>query len=185
MKSFKISDEIELRPFVEADAEEIFATVKANYEHLRPFLHWVVPEYSLEDVKEFIQQSKKATEEKLRQGFGIFYKEKLVGSIGFNKFDWDAKLTEIGYWMAKDFSGKGIIIKSCQVLIHYAFDELKMNRIEIRCATENVRSRAIPEKLGFQLEGVLRQALWRHTRLYDDAIYGLLKDDWKEDFNKS
>ena len=179
MKSFKISDEIELRPFVEADAEEIFATVKANYEHLRPFLHWVVPEYSLEGVKEFIQQSKKAAEEKLRQGFGIFYNEKLVGSIGFNRFDSDAKVTEIGYWLAKDLSGKGIIIRSCQVLINYAFDELQMNRIEIRCATENVRSRAIPEKLGFQLEGVLRQALLRHTRLYDDAIYGLLKDDWR------
>lgn len=176
---FQLTNEIELRPYVEADAEEIFATVKANYEHLRPFLHWVVPEYSVEMAKEFIEQSQKDSEEKIRQGFGIFFQEKLIGSIGFNKFDWDAKVTEIGYWLANDFSGQGIITTACKILINFAFNELNMNRIEIRCATENVRSRAIPERLGFQLEGVLRQALLRHNRLYDDAIYGLLKEDWR------
>lgn len=55
-----------------------------------------------------------------------------------------------------------------------------MNRIEIRCADANVRSRAIPERLGFKLEGVLRQALCRHLQIYDDIIYGLLKEEWLE-----
>lgn len=176
---FSIDNEIILRPYTESDAEQIFAAVKANYEHLRPFLEWVVPEYSLEGVREFIQQSQKDSAEKIRQGFGIFYQEKLIGSIGFNKFDWNCKSTEIGYWIAKDFSGKGIITKACKILINYAFDELQMNRIEIRCADANTRSRAIPEKLGFKLEGVLRQALCRHSQIYDDTIYGLLKEDWK------
>lgn len=175
---FQVSDEIKLRPYAAADAEEIFAAVMGNYEHLRPFLHWVVPEYSLEGVREFIAVSQKNREERINEGYGIFDKSKLVGAIGFVNFSWDSKRTEIGYWIAKDFSGKGIITKSCRTLINYAFDELEMNRIEIRCATENVRSRAIPERLGFQLEGILRQALWRHTRLYDVAIYGLLKKDW-------
>lgn len=178
---FQLTDEIELRPYVDEDAEEIYSAVKANYDHLHPFLHWVVPEYSVEMAKEFIEQSQKDSAEKKRQGFGIFYQNKLIGSIGFNKFDWKCRKTEIGYWLAKDFSGKGVITKACKVLINYAFDELQMNRIEIRCATENVRSRAIPERLGFKLEGILRQALWRHTRLYDDAIYGLLKEDWNSD----
>jgi ribosomal-protein-serine acetyltransferase len=181
MISFKF-DEIELRPYIESDAEEIFAAVKANYEHLRPFLLWVTPDYDLEGAKQFIEDSQKAAEEKKRQGFGIFENGKLIGSIGFNKFNWEAKTTEIGYWLAKDFSGRGIITKACKVLIDYAFDELKLNRIEIRCATENVRSGAVPERLGFKLEGVLRQNHLRHSRLYDEAIYGLLEKDWK---NKS
>ena len=175
---FQLTDEIELRPFEETDAEELFATVIANYDHLRPYLHWVVPEYSLEGTGQFITESQKAAKEKLRQGFGIFYEKKLIGSIGFNKFDWKCRKTEIGYWLAQDFSGKGIITNACKVLINYAFDELKMNRIEIRCADANVRSRAIPERLGFKLEGVLRQALCRHSQIYDDTIYGLLKEDW-------
>jgi ribosomal-protein-serine acetyltransferase len=177
---FELADEIVLRPYRMEDAEEIFAAVMANYDHLRPYLHWVVPEYSVEGVREFIGLSQKAADEKLQQGFGIFYKEKLVGSIGFVKFAWDNRATEIGYWIARDAEGKGIITRSCRALIDHAFDELDLNRIEIRCATENGRSRAVPERLGFTLEGVLRQALWRHTRLYDLAIYGLLNEDWRK-----
>jgi ribosomal-protein-serine acetyltransferase len=55
-----------------------------------------------------------------------------------------------------------------------------MNRIEIRCATENLRSRAIPEKLNFKLEGVLRQSEWRHSRFFDMAIYSTLREEWKK-----
>jgi ribosomal-protein-serine acetyltransferase len=87
---------------------------------------------------------------------------------------------EIGYWISAKFEGNGIITHSCKALIAYAFNELKLNRVEIRCATENGRSRAIPERLGFKLEGVLRESEWRHTRFYDMAIYGLLQNEWKE-----
>jgi ribosomal-protein-serine acetyltransferase len=177
---FSIDDKIKLRPYIESDAEQIFAAVTTNYEHLRPFLLWIVPGYSVEGAREFIKQTQKDSADKKLQGYGIFYNDKLIGSIGFNKFDWDAKVTEIGYWLAKDFEGQGIITKSCKVLINYAFDELGMNRIEIRCADKNVRSRAIPERLGFKLEGVLRQSLCRHSQIYDDTIYGLLKEDWNE-----
>jgi ribosomal-protein-serine acetyltransferase len=175
---FQLDNEILLRPYVESDAEKIVAAVKTNYEHLHPFLLWITPDYDLDGAKQFIEDSRKAAEEKKRLGFGIFENEELIGSIGFNKFDWDGKRTEIGYWLAKDVSGKGIITKACKMLINYAFHELEMNRIEIRCATENIKSAAVPQRLGFKLEGVLRQTLLRHSQLYDEAIYGLLKEDW-------
>ncbi len=178
MIKFQIADEIELRPFIEENATEIFAAVKANYKHLQPFLHWVTEDYSLESADEFINRTQKAFAENTSQTFGIFYREKVVGAIGFVNFNWGSKRTEIGYWIAQDHEGKGIVTKSCKVLIKYAFDELKMNRIEIRCATENIKSRAIPERLKFTLEGVLRQSQWRHTRFYDMAIYGMLAEEW-------
>lgn len=179
MLNFQISNELELRPFAEENAAEIFETVKANYEHLRPFLNWVTEDYSLENAKEFIERSQKASAENTSQGFGIFYRGKIVGAIGFVNFNWTSKRAEIGYWIAKDSEGKGIITKSCKKLIDYAFDKLEMNRIEIRCATENTRSRAIPERLNFKLEGVSRQSTWRHGRFYDTAIYGVLAEEWK------
>jgi ribosomal-protein-serine acetyltransferase len=184
MPEFQVSKEIELRPFTEENANEIFASVTRNFEHLRPFLHWVTPDYSLEGVKEFIAQASKASAERKSESYGIFYNHKLVGSIGFVNFNWNSKRMEIGYWIEKDFEGKGIVTKSCKALIDYAFDELLMNRIEIHCATENIRSRAIPERLGFQLEGVLRQSEWRHTRFYDMAIYGILTTEWREKSKK-
>ena len=69
---FLKDDEIELRPFVATDAAEIFEKVKANYEHLRQFLLWITPEYSIGSAKEFIEISTKEAEEKKRQSFGIF-----------------------------------------------------------------------------------------------------------------
>ena len=86
-------------------------------------------------------------------GFGIFRDGRFIGSIGFNQFDWQSQRTEIGYWIDKHEEGKGIITKSSECLIRYAFNDLRMNRVEIRCSTENVRSSAIPERLGFQKEG--------------------------------
>ncbi|MGI8466997.1 MAG: GNAT family N-acetyltransferase [Pyrinomonadaceae bacterium] len=177
MLKFQIFDELELRPFHEENAEEIFETVKANYEHLRPFLHWVTKDYSLESAKEFIRQTQKNFTENTSQTFGIFYSKKFVGAIGFVNFNWTSRRAEIGYWIAKDSEGKGIITKSCARLIDYAFHELKMNRVEIRCATENTRTCAVPERLNFKLEGILRQSVWRHARFYDMAIYGILAEE--------
>ena len=175
----KIDKELELRSFEERDAREIFEAVKANYEHLRPFLHWVTPEYSLDHAKEFIERTQKSLAEKTNQTFGMFFGDKLIGAIGFVIFNWSSRRTEIGYWIDKGFEGQGIITGCCQHLVDYAFDTLEMNRIEIHCATENIRSRAVPERLGFKLEGILRQSEWRHTRFYDMAIYAMLAEERK------
>ncbi len=185
MIKFQTADEIELRPFIEEDAAEIFAAVKANYKHLQPFLHWVTEDYSIESADEFINRTQKAFAEKTSQTFGIFYREKIVGVISFVNFNWGSKRTEIGYWIVQDYEGQGIITKSCKALIKYAFDELKINRIEIHCATENIKSRAVPERLNFTLEGVLRQSEWRHTRFFDIAIYGMLAEECKDSYQLS
>jgi Acetyltransferases, including N-acetylases of ribosomal proteins len=175
---FEIDKDTVLHPFAESDAEQIVAAVIENYDHLHKFLYWVVPEYDLESAKEFISRAQNEAEEKKSLGFGIFQNGTPVGSIGFVSFNWPSKRTEIGYWIAKSHEGKGIITRSCKLLISYAFEELQLNRIEILCAAENTRSRAVPERLGFKLEGVLRQSLWRHDRFYDMAAYGLLRQEW-------
>lgn len=66
---------------------------------------------------------------------------------------------------------------SCRALINRAFGELDLHRVMILCATENRRSRAIPERLGFTLEGVAREAEWLYDHFVDLAIYGLLRTD--------
>jgi ribosomal-protein-serine acetyltransferase len=183
MPHFQIDDEIELRPFVESDAEEIFNVVIANIEHLHTFLHWATEDFSLETALDFIRRSQIAADEKESQGFGIFLNGKLVGTIGFVKFNWTSKRTEIGYWIAREYEGRGIITRCCRELINYAFGKLEMHRVEIRCATENSRSCAIPEKFNFKLEGILRQSEWRHTRFLDMAIYGMLKEEWENELS--
>jgi ribosomal-protein-serine acetyltransferase len=70
--------------------------------------------------------------------------------------------------------------KGCQALISYAFNDLELNRIEIRCATGNRKSCAIPERLGFVKEGVVRQAEWLYDHFVDHIIYGMLASEWKK-----
>jgi ribosomal-protein-serine acetyltransferase len=141
------------------------------------FMHWMTPDYSISSAEEFVTRSIAAAASKTSLGFGIFRDAHFIGSIGFNQFDWQSKRTEIGYWIDKGEEGKGIVTRSCERLIGYAFDDLNMNRVEIRCSTENIRSAAIPERLGFQKEGVLRRAEMRNGRLQDFSVYGLLADD--------
>jgi ribosomal-protein-serine acetyltransferase len=179
MTVIQIDDQIYLRPFRMEDADLVFRTARENFEHLRSYMHWMVPDYSLRSAQEFIAASLAAANEKKSLGFGIFKEEHLLGSIGFVKFDWTAKSTEIGYWIAKSEEGKGLISKACETLINYALRELGINRIEIRCASENTRSAAVARRLGFQKEGVLRQSEWRDGRLHDFDIYGLLASEWK------
>ena len=86
----------------------------------------------------------------------ILYKNNLVGLIGLKKVDWANRITEIGYWLEEKYQGKGIITKSCRAVIEYAFEQMGVNRIEIKCGVGNKRSIHVPKRLGFAFEGVER-----------------------------
>ena len=179
MVSFGIGTEITMRELSLDDAQAVFDVVRRNHHHLKSYMHWASPAYSLESAREFIQQNQVNRAERKTLGLGIFRGARLIGSIGFVNFDWLAMKTELGYWISSDEEGKGIVSRACRVLIDFAFDELKMNRIEIRCSSENLRSAAIPIRLGFQKEGRLRQSEFRNGRLHDFDIYGLLASEWR------
>lgn len=174
---FRLDDEIVLRSWREDDVEIALNVVLRNREHLQPFMHWMTPNYSIESSKKFLTDAIANRREKKNLGLGIFRGDELIGSIGFVEFDWTSRRTEIGYWIDKAEEGKGIVSRACRLLISYAFEDLGMNRIEIRCSAENRRSAAVPERLGFTKEGVLRQAEFRNGKLHDFNIYALLAED--------
>jgi ribosomal-protein-serine acetyltransferase len=91
-----------------------------------------------------------------------------------------SKKVTIGYWLGKDFQKNGVMSRSVKYLINYAFDKLKMHRIDIAAATENMKSRKIPEKFGFTQEGVSRESEWLNDHYVDNVWYGLLENEWKK-----
>jgi ribosomal-protein-serine acetyltransferase len=85
---------------------------------------------------------------------------------------------ETGYWLGATFLGKGLITRGVEALINYAFFEIGQNRLEIRAGARNLKSCAIPERLVFTMEGVLRREVWLRDWLLDMTLYALLERDW-------
>lgn len=170
-----IDENIYLKLLNERDAEELFNLIDRNRQHLKTFLPWVDYVTKEEDSMEFIRESLKKFGR--RNGFdaAIIYKGKISGIIGLHNMNWQHKNTSIGYWLGKEFEGRGIMTKSCEKILDYLFNELDFKRVEIRCATKNFKSQAIPKRLGLKEEGVLRQAEFLYGDYVDHIVFSLIK----------
>ncbi len=174
-----VDAELELRLIVEWEAEELFHLIDTNRSYLRQWLPWVDAERSLEDSQAFIQRSLQEYLNNEGIQMGIYYQGRLVGVIGCHSVVWSNRKVEIGYWMGAQFQGKGLMTRACRTLIDYVFEKLLLNRVEIRCATGNTRSCAIPQRLGFKQEGISRESEWLYDHFVDLVIYGLLAREWQ------
>ncbi|AMA71914.1 MULTISPECIES: GNAT family N-acetyltransferase [Aneurinibacillus] len=181
MMELKVNERITLREIEHKDAAELYALVDANREHLRRFLGWVDANQSVSDTEAFIAASRQLQQMKNGVTYMIRYEGRIIGVINLHHIDWMNHHTSIGYWLAEGMEGQGIMTAAVKRLITYAFDELGLNRVEIRCAVENRKSRAIPERLGFIREGRIRQGEWLYNRYVDHYIYSLLKNEWRRD----
>ena len=102
----------------------------------------------------------------------------IAGVLG-HEVDRENRTTTIGYWLAEDQQGRGLMTAAVKRLLEHAFDELRLNRVGIEVAPNNPRSRALAERLGFREEGVLREA----ERFADDdyrdlVLYSMLASEW-------
>ncbi|MEM9887071.1 MAG: GNAT family protein [Bacteroidota bacterium] len=159
-------------------AEAIFEAVAANRAYLGKWLIWVEHTKEVKHTYNFIGESLKYLEGGQRLPTIIFHQNAVAGSIGFVRIDKANRKGEIGYWLRADLQGKGIMTKACKAMITHAFEELGLNRIEIKASAENFPSRAIPERLGFQQEALLRQDTFKNEQFEDTLVYGLLKKDY-------
>ncbi|WP_088042407.1 GNAT family N-acetyltransferase [Bacillus sp. EAC] len=152
-----------------------------NQECLKEWLIWAETIPSVEEYKKTIipMWLQKFAD---NNGFetAIFYKDELIGMAGLHYIDWTNQATEIGYWLSNRWQGKGIMTRVVEGLTTYCFKELELNRVVIRAAVENRKSRAIPERLEFKEEGILRAAQQIRGSSVDLAIYSMLKQDWKQ-----
>lgn len=175
-----INEKLSLKMRSPEDAEAFFLLTDKNREHLRPWLPWVDATLSSADTKKYLEAMLKKFEEKTGADFGIWYEGAWVGSMGFNKINSIDEYAEIGYWLDKSHEGKGIMTECVKAMLTYGFNDLNLHRIEICCDIRNLRSKGVPERLGFTLEGVLRESHKYEGQFFDSLIYGLLCSEWNE-----
>ena len=164
-----------LRRLTLDDAEDIFACVDANRDRLDPWMPWAPLTRTPEDQRTWLR-SVLANDDDL-EGIGLFIEDRYAGGIGLTLGSFRI-WSELGYWIDAAYEGKGLITRACSALIDLAFNELGVHRVTIRAGVGNMRSRAIPERLGFTLEGVHRGEGKGIAGFHDLAVYGLLKDEW-------
>ena len=175
----QVAPGIELRVLELHDAEEMFAVVQRNRAYLRQWLPWVDFTESAEDVRRFIQRTRNQYEANLGPQAAIVIDGRIAGTAGCHPIDWANKHCSIGYWIDAERQGRGLMTQCCAALIDYLFDDLALHRVTIQCGTGNLRSCAIPQRLGFTREGVMREAEWVNDRWVDLVVWGMLSQDWR------
>ena len=171
----ELDDAAFLRLYTPDDALIVFETVDRERERLRPWLPWVDETRGPEDTRSFIEQT--ISTEGGEYGYGIWADDGFAGGIGLHTEPRD-RCAMIGYWIDARHEGRGLVTKAARALIEVAFRDLSMHRVWLTVDRENIRSRAVAERLGLRREGVRREDRLFDGIFHDTAIYGILEDEW-------
>ena len=170
------SPRLELRKHVAELAETMFRYVDQDRERLRAFLPWVDMTLTVEDEAAYIKVSHATWDKGTLFDYGIFERETgtYVGNVGIHNIAWAHDRCEFGYWILGRFEGKGYISEAVEALEKVCFG-LGFHRLEIRCSSRNQRSAAVPRRLGYSLDGTLKEDTIEQGSYRDTLVFGKLK----------
>ncbi|MDP6165026.1 MAG: GNAT family N-acetyltransferase [Gammaproteobacteria bacterium] len=173
MFKLTVDDEINLYLVNDSFTGRYVELVEENEEYLAQWLAWPRVCKTQDDFKEFVKDSLHEYAEGKSMNCAVEYRGEIVGNASFNTIQHELKRVEIGYWIGKVYQGKGIISRVCHVLIDYAFKNLEMDKVQIAAAEGNRPSRAVCERLGMKLEGILTHQEKVGDRILNHAVYGI------------
>ncbi|RYD50131.1 MAG: GNAT family N-acetyltransferase [Verrucomicrobiaceae bacterium] len=181
MFSRNLGDSLHISLSIPQFAEEMFKLTDRNRSFLRQWLPWPDSVRTAEDTRAFLAHQLQRFSRGESLHATIFQDGRIAGVAGFNSIDHINGIGYIGYWLGEEFNGRGIMTAVVRDLVEIGRDHYSLQKIDIRCATANLRSRAIPERLGFSHEGTLRRAERVYDQWYDHEVYALLLSGSRND----
>jgi ribosomal-protein-serine acetyltransferase len=177
MERMSIAPGCHLRIWEVGDAAELTEVIAANREHLATWLPWAETQ-GFQDSVEYLDLKRLQVE--ANDGFetAVVLDGEIAGGVGFHRVDWVNRSTSIGYWLAADAQGRGLMTAAVTALLDYAFFEWDLHRVVIEVIVGNERSQAIPERLGFRQEAILREAKLVRGNHEDTWLYAMLAPEW-------
>jgi RimJ/RimL family protein N-acetyltransferase len=170
-----------IRCWVPADAPLLNAAVEESRDHLRPWMPWAAADLpDLQGRANMLRSWRGRFDLGTDFVYGIFdpQERRVIGGTGLHTRA-GAGAREIGYWIHKDCINQGYATEISAALTRVAFEVDEVTRVEIHCAVENVRSAAVPRKLGYTCEAVLRQRdLLEDGRWHDRQVWTLLIQEY-------
>jgi ribosomal-protein-serine acetyltransferase len=136
----RFRDEFELRLLEERDSAEVFAATDRERKHLREWLGWVDATHSEEDSLSFIRSALEQFASNRGFSAGIWHGGKLAGTVGTHQIDWLNRRVEIGYWLAREYEGRGIMTDACRAVVTHLLRERDLHRVEIRGPAARLRA---------------------------------------------
>ncbi len=172
-----VIDRVKLEVLSPGHAQELYDLTDANREYLREWLPWLDGTKNISDTNNFITST---TASGAAPTFAVLHDGHICGIAGFNEINTQHRIGYLGYWLAQEYVGNGIITTAVEALIKMGFNDHKLNKIEVHCAENNLKSRAIPERLGFTHEATLKDREWLYNRYVNHVIYSMLQSEYNE-----
>lgn len=178
MEYLYIDDDLHLEKARKSHALPIFEIIQRDRNYLRRWLPFVDQTRQPKDTENYFRIFLSAAYRDLHAVYVVWYKGDIAGLASFKDIDRVNHRAEIGYWLAEKMQGKGIMTRTVKKMIDFGFRNMHLNRIQIKVAVGNVKSSAIPRKLGFYFEGIERNGEFHTDRYYDLEVFSLLKTEW-------
>lgn len=170
---------ITVRPHRSSDVRPCFEAVTESINELSPWMWWCHGAYSLEETKTWIKSRPDAWENGIEFSFAIIDAKDgyFLGGCGLNHINLTDRVANLGYWVRTERSRQGVASAATLLVAQFAFNELRLNRVEMVVATENKASQRVAEKVGALREGVLRKRITVRDHIYDAFMFSLIADD--------
>jgi RimJ/RimL family protein N-acetyltransferase len=175
-----MDERVIVRPYREDDAQALFDAVAESRDHIRPWLPFADAHQTVEESRDWIIQGLAHWLLRDDMVLSVWEREsgRFLGGTGLHPRNWNVGYFEIGYWLRASATGHGYMSAAVQLLVDYGLDVMGANRLEILCDERNLHSAALAKRLGFTLEGRLRN----HMRAADGTlrttlVFGLIPSD--------
>jgi RimJ/RimL family protein N-acetyltransferase len=174
-------DHIILRPFEFGEADNLHQAVRESMRELKPWMSWANENYTAETAQNFITVTRAQWSSGIHYGFAIIdaHTGELLGGCSLSHIHAVYHFCNLGYWVRTSKHGNGIAGRAAKLAAKFAFEKVKLIRVEIVVAAGNERSKRTAEKIGAHYEGVLLNRMVVGKEIYDAHMFSLLPTDFE------
>lgn len=168
-----------IRPYQKEDAKPCFDAILESMDELMPWMFWCNADLTYPEIEGWVESRPNAWLDDTSCEFVIVdsHQGTFIGNCGLVHIDFQNRRAELGYWIRTSQTRKGYATQSSKLALKFAFEVLRLNRVEIIVETKNTNSQRVVEKLGANKEGLLRQRLHIHGTFRDAFLYSILAED--------
>jgi ribosomal-protein-serine acetyltransferase len=173
------TERVLLSPIDPADGPELWSVVDGSRWHLERWLPWVPFNNSSEASQRYAEACAADWDSGRAVRFGIrdVHSRELIGVVGLDSCVHLHRSCELGYWLRRTHTGKGLMTEAARAALEFAFQRMGAHRVRCAAATDNYPSLRVVSRLGFRFEGIARQAEFVDQRWVDHAAFGKLSTD--------